>query len=134
MATILAHVKVKPGSEPRWEEIAKELYRRTHAEEQDVTRYEYWRGQAPGSYYVLLSFPSYNKFIVHQASDHHEDAAPGLGEVMESINLEWVDPIEGASPLAPTNAEALWDGANDLQKQYHGAYAPAIADWWSQYR
>ena len=49
MTTILAHLRVKPGREARFEEIARELHRGTHAHERGVLRYEYWRGQEPRS-------------------------------------------------------------------------------------
>ena len=60
MATILAHITVKPGMAARFEQIATELYRQTHEHESDVRRYEYWRGADENTYYTLLSFDSFN--------------------------------------------------------------------------
>ena len=97
MATILAHIKIKDGKEARFEELEGVLWRDTHANEQNVRRYEFWRGAEKGTYYGLLSFNSFNGFIEHQASPHHEDS--GLGEVIEGIRLEWVDPVPSASDL-----------------------------------
>jgi quinol monooxygenase YgiN len=99
MATILAHLTVKPGEEQRFEAIARHLYTATHDTETGVRRYEYWRGAEPRSYYTLLAFDDFVTFIGHQTSPHHESASPDLGAVLESIRLEWVDPLEGASPL-----------------------------------
>ena len=48
MATILAHIQVKPGMEARFEQIAADLYKGTHDHEKDVRRYEYWRGAEKG--------------------------------------------------------------------------------------
>ncbi len=132
MATILAHIKIKEGKEARFEELEGELWRDTHENETNVRRYEFWRGAEKGSYYGLLSFNSYNGFIEHQASPHHEDS--GLGEVIEGIQLEWIDPVPSASDLATTDTEPLFEGANDLQKQYHANFQPDVQDWWRALR
>ena len=97
-----------------------------------MRRYEFWRGAEKGSYYGLLSFNSYNGFIEHQASPHHEDS--GLGEVIEGIQLEWIDPVPTCSDLATTDTEPLFEGANDLQKEYHANFQPDVQDWWRALR
>ena len=130
MATILAHLKVKPGSEAQFEAIARELYRNTHALEADVLRYEYWRGAEPGTYYTLLSFRDFPGFIVHQTSDHHETASPQLGQVLAGIRLEWLDPVPEASPLPPTRAGGVPADADELSRTYAERYAAQIASWW----
>ncbi len=134
MATILAHITVKPGMAERFEAIARELYRATHEHETDVRRYEYWRGADENTYYTLLSFDTFPDFIVHQTSDHHETASPQLGEVLAGIRLEWVDPIAGASPLTPTNAEPLPADASEFMQRYAERFAAQIAAWWSPLR
>jgi quinol monooxygenase YgiN len=130
MATILAHITVKPGSEARFEEIAQRLHDATHANETQVHRYEYWRGEQPRTYYTLLSFDDHRAFIVHQTSDHHEEASPQLGQVCEKIRLEWVDPIQDSSPLPPTNRQDAPAGADELTLTYTDRYAAVVADWW----
>lgn len=130
MATILAHIKVRPGTEEQFESIAKVLHQATHARESNVRAYGYWRGAQPRSYYTLLSFPDFLGFMAHQTSDHHEAASPELGPLMESVRLEWVDPIQGASVLAPTNSQAVPDDADDLTRRYAVRFAAEIADWW----
>jgi quinol monooxygenase YgiN len=134
MATILAHLRVKPGAEARFEAIARELHDHTHAHESGVRRYEYWRGAEERTYYALLAFDDVNTFIAHQTSDHHETAAPLLGDVLEALRLEWVDPITGASPLAPTRAQQPPVDADELFVRYHTRYAAQIADWWAPLR
>jgi len=81
VATILAHITVKPGAEARFEEISRDLYRASHAGEQGLLRYEYWRGSEPSTYYTLLAFTDFAAFIAHQTSEHHEAvvAPTGLG-------------------------------------------------------
>ena len=130
MATILAHLTIRPGGEERFEEIAKALHQSTHATEHGVRAYGYWRGAEPRHYYTLLSFTDFLTFIAHQTSEHHESASPALGSVFEAIKLEWVDPIQGASTLGPTNLQAAPDDADELTKRYAQRFAAQIADWW----
>lgn len=130
MATLLAHITVRRGSEARFERIARELSERTHAEEDGVLRYEYWRGAAERTYYTLLSFVDHRSFIEHQTSDHHETASPVIGEVVESIRLEWVDPMADASRLPPTATQSTPPGADELTTKYAETYAAQVADWW----
>ena len=130
MATLLAHITVRPGAERQFEDIARTLYDRTHATEHGVRRYEYWRGAEPRTYYSLLAFDDHQSFIVHQTSDHHEIASPALGQVIEHLRLEWVDPIANASPLPATDAQPAPLGAPDLVVNYTDRFAAAVAQWW----
>jgi quinol monooxygenase YgiN len=134
MATILAHLTVKPGREHLFEAIAAELYRATHASETRVRRYEYWRGEQPGTYYTLLSFVDEEGFLEHQTSDHHETAGPRLNDVIARIRLEWIDPMQSASPLNPTNRQPLKPKASALWSMYHERYAAKVQEWWSPMR
>jgi len=130
MATILAHITVKPDCEREFEAVAAELYVRSHELEPDLVRYEYWRGADERTYYTLLSFPDHQGFIEHQVSDHHEVASPQLGDLVEGIRLEWVDPIAASSPLTPTNSQDAPDGADELTQKYTERFAAEVADWW----
>ncbi len=130
MATILAHIKIKPGSEKKFEDIARALYEGTHKHEKNVKRYEYWKGAEPGLYYTLLSFDDYHGFLEHQSSDHHETAAAPLGDVIADIRLEWVNPLDGASPLSQTAMQDLPPGANDIVKRYFEMMPAEVQDWW----
>ncbi len=130
MATLLAHITVKAGAEERFEAVIRDLYARTHADEDAVARYEYWRGEERGTYYSLLSFVDHRAFIVHQTSDHHEVASPEIGALVASIRLEWVDPIAGASELPPTENQVPLDDADDLTVTYAQRFAARVADWW----
>jgi quinol monooxygenase YgiN len=131
VATILAHITVHPGAEQRFEELTCELWAVTHATEPDVRRYEYWRSAEPRTYYTLLAFADYHAFLAHQASDHHEAAGQELGLLIESLRLEWIDPVPGASALPATAAQPLPDDADDRVRLYAGLFAPEIARWWS---
>lgn len=134
MATLLAHIKIRPGQEARFEELQGWLYEQTHANEPACRRYEFFRGAEPGSYYGLLSFDDFRGFLVHQSSDYHEEFGSKFGGVVEDIKLEWVDPVGKASALAPTNAQDAPAGASDLMQEYARSYAPTIQDWWQALR
>jgi quinol monooxygenase YgiN len=130
MATLLAHLRVHPGREPEFEWVAAELWRQTHANESRVRRYEYWRGAQPSTYYTLESFDDFHGFLSHQASAHHEAAAPRLREMLADVRLEWVDPVGDASGLAATAMQPLRPGAHALEVAYHERYPAEVQDWW----
>lgn len=134
MATILAHIVVQPGAEARFEGIAQRLYRATHDQESGVRHYEYWRAAEPRTYYTLLAFDDFPTFIAHQTSTHHETAAPELGAVIESLRLEWVDPVPGACDLPPTERREVAADADDLTRAYSDRFAVQLADWWTPLR
>lgn len=134
MVTLLAHITVRSGSEAEFEILARTLYERTHATETGVQRYEYWRGAEPRTYYTLLAFDDHRAFIAHQTSDHHETASPELGRMIERIRLEWLDPVDGAAPLSPTEMQPAHEGSDELTVTYTARYAAIIADWWSPLR
>jgi quinol monooxygenase YgiN len=133
MATILAHIQVHPGRERDFEAIARDLHAATR-DEPGSRHYEYWRAAKPGLYYCLLAFEDFHAFLAHQTSDHHERASPALGELIERIRLEWVDPVAGASRLPPTRMQTLPDGADELTARYHELFAATLQDWWQPLR
>jgi quinol monooxygenase YgiN len=131
MATFLAHIRIHPGREAEFERIVAELYRQTHELETGVRRYEYWRAAEPSTYYALASFDSFDAFLVHQTSEHHEIAAPSLREVTASMHLEWLDPVPGAGDAVPSDASPLPEGASELATSYHARFAgDVVAGWW----
>lgn len=131
---MLAQITVREGREADFEDIARTLYAASHASEPGLRYYEYWRGSEPRTYYTLLAFDDHRAFIEHQTSDHHEEASPRFGDVMEAFRLEFVDPIAGASPLPPTEHQAAPDGADDLTVKYTDRFAAQVADWWADLR
>ena len=97
MATILAHIEIKPGTESQWESIMADMVSQTFAHEERVLRYEYFKGQSPLHYYCLLSFEDKWAFYLHQASDYHE--CHDFESVLANVELEYLDPVKGASDL-----------------------------------
>lgn len=134
MATILAHIRVKTGSEQAFERTVRELFERSHGTEPTLRRYEYWRAQEPGQYYCLLAFDDYCAFLNHQSSPHHESTTPELMGQIASLRLEWLDPVQGASPLPPTASQALPHDAAELVRRYAGMFPVDMAAWWKALR
>ena len=130
MSTILAHIVIRAGKEDEFEALASKLHAASHADEENLRAYGYWRAAEPRHYYTLLAFDDYLGFLEHQTSEHHESAGPSLRECIESMTLEFVDPIEGASKLAPSNPQAFPADAPPLMTRYASKIPAAVADWW----
>lgn len=130
MATILAHITIREGSERAFEKLAADLHKATHATEDNVRAYGYWRAAEPRHYYTLLAFTDYLSFIAHQTSDHHETWSTQITGCIEAMRLEWVDPIQGASTLPPTVSQDAPADADELTARYAKRFAAQIAAWW----
>ncbi|MBT5662318.1 MAG: hypothetical protein HOJ05_01300, partial [Alphaproteobacteria bacterium] len=84
MSSLLAHIKIVEGQEQKFEELSKELYKQSHANEDCIIRYEYYRGRERSSYYTLLVYPTYLDFLLkHQISEYHEAAGAQYDGVIE---------------------------------------------------
>jgi quinol monooxygenase YgiN len=132
MATLLCHIEINPGKEPEFEAVMKEMYRRTHAEEPNCIRYEYYRGAQPNTYYSLLSFTDRFSFLQHQISDYHEGY--DFAAMIKSLEMEWVDPVADASPLIQTESGEIPDTANETIQTAAQTYVINVQSWWQQYR
>lgn len=130
MTTLLAHIRIKPGKEERWEGIMRDMVTQTFATEKNVKRYEYWKGQEENVYYCLLSFADKWAFYDHQMSDHHE--GHDFADVLADIRLEFIDPVAGAGGgLAQTDDPPLPDGASEAHATAQQRFPIAIPGWWS---
>jgi quinol monooxygenase YgiN len=135
MSSLLAHVKVLEGQEKKFEKLQKELYNQSHKNEDCIIRYEHYRGRDKNSYYTLLVYPTYLDFLLkHQISKHHEETGAKFGGVIESLDLEWLDPIEDAAPVGITEMQKVPEDASDLAKEYGDSHAAEIQDWWLKLR
>ena len=110
----------------------KEMYRRTHAEEPNCVRYEYFRGARPNMYYSLLSFTDRLAFLAHQASDYHEGY--DFASMIKNLEMEWVDPVTGASTLIPTESGELPESASEAICAAAEIYQIEVQPWWQQHR
>lgn len=130
MSTLLAKIQIHPGKEAEFEDLMAYMYEQTHSTEAGVLRYEYWRGREVGFYYCLLSFPDSNAFWRHQDSDHHEGEMQRFADCIAELDLEVVDPVQGASPLPATVAGELAPDASASLIQQSELYPITVQDWW----
>lgn len=129
MATLLAHIRIEPGKAEKFEAIMADMVTQTFATEDDVLRYEYWKGQEENFYYCLLSFKDKMAFYHHQMSDHHE--GHDFADVLADIRLEYVDPVQGAGGGLPQTLDpALPADASDAMKTAQEHFPLTIAAWW----
>ena len=130
MTTLLAHIRIKPGKEAKWEAIMHDMVAQTFATEDGVVRYEYWKGQEPNAYCCLLSFADKWAFYAHQMSEHHE--GHDFADVFAGIELEYIDPVKGAGgDLASTLDPPLPDDASEAMRTAQTRFPLAIPAWWS---
>ena len=134
MATLLAHIRVHPEREAEFEEVAREIHARTHANEPGCRRYEYWRGERPQQYYCLLAFDDYHAFLQHQTSEHHEASTPRFGDLIADMRLEWLDPVDGASGLARSDPQPVADGADEAIRRAARWFGVEKQAWWQPLR
>ncbi len=120
--------------EASFEANSRELYAASHANEPGLLRYEYWRGHEPRTYYTLLAFKDHAAFLTHQASDHHRLLTADLGEMVEDVQLEFVDPIDGASPLPAADTTTVIETSSPLIEHYAARYPATIEPWWDAQR
>ena len=130
MTTLLAHIRIKPGKEAKWEAIIADMVAQTAATETGVLRYEYWKGQAENMYYCLLSFDDKWAFYRHQMSEHHE--GHDFADVLAGIELEYLDPVQGSGGGLPATLDApLPDDADQAMRTAQERFPLSIPAWWS---
>ncbi|WP_373490289.1 antibiotic biosynthesis monooxygenase family protein [Parasphingorhabdus sp.] len=130
MATLLAHIRIKPGKEAKFEAITADMVKQTLESETGVLRYEYWKGQEENFYYCLLSFEDKWAFYRHQMSDHHE--GHDFEDVIADIKLEYVDPVKGAGGGLPATADpALTAEMAEAMAIAQERFPLDIASWWT---
>ena len=134
MSSLLAKIQIHPGKEQEFEDVMAYMYRQTHETEEGVLRYEYWRGREPGFYYCLLSFRDALTFWRHQASDHHEGEMERFAACIAALDLETIDPVQGASPLPATIAGEDVPTESEFVQEMAKLYPIALAQWWKSLR
>lgn len=133
MSTLLAKAKLKPQFEDFFEDIARVVFQATHDNESAMVRYEYFRGTDDRTYYVLLSFENFEGFMEHQVADYHHNV--DFMDCFEEFRLEWVDPIEGVSPLVQSETQGtLDDSRDDRWNQYVENHSEVTPKWWLSQR
>lgn len=130
MVTLLSIHTVSPGREQDYETLQRRLWLLTHAREPGVVRYEHFRGTRERQYCSILAFRDLDAFLAHQVADYH-DAVDWDG-LFEDLQLQWLDPLPGASDLAPTVIPPLAADVDALRRRYAGMLPPARPAWWGR--
>lgn len=130
MATMLAHMTVRPGKQEEWEAVMRALTLETFRREAGVIRYEFWKGEAERSYYGLLAFKDKFAYYEHQMSAAFQQV--DLEDLLEELRVEHVGPVEGAGGgLPPTNDPPLPEDAGEALRDVQARYPLRIPEWWS---
>lgn len=134
MATLFVKMKIKEGKEAAFEDVTRALGEKT-AEEAGCQLYAYYRAPEPRMYYCLLVFDSYEDFLIHQTSDHHETLiTPRFEELFEDFEAEWLDAIQDASVGPLTEHQEPDDSATERTKFYATAMPAVVQKWWLSLR
>jgi quinol monooxygenase YgiN len=134
MATMIAHITIHEGREAEFEAVTRQLFAASHRDEPRLLAYGFWRAAEPRRYYSILAFEDYVAFMEHQISPHHEEPGPTLRDCIQSINVEFCDPVQGSSTLRPSNPQELPADASPLMREYARRFPVNVPDWWRQLR
>ncbi|MEE4206942.1 MAG: antibiotic biosynthesis monooxygenase [Erythrobacter sp.] len=130
MATLLAHMRVKPGKEVEWEALMRLLTLQTFRTEGGVIRYEFWKGEAERQYYCLLAFKDKLAYCEHQMSETFRGA--DFSGLLEELRVEYLGPVEGAGGgLPPTRNPPLPEDASEALREVEALFPMRIPEWWT---
>jgi quinol monooxygenase YgiN len=133
MITLLVHIQVHPERAARFEEILRDMVTQTKSREPACLAYEYYRGEAPFSYYCRLAFASKIAFYEHQNSEYHEGYLAEFAACFASVRLEYLDPVgSGGSMLGATEDTKLPPDADAALVEAERKYPIAVQDWWEK--
>lgn len=96
MMTFIARMQVKPGKETQFEDLARQLTAKVHAEEPGCKAYEFFR--LPGTergYAVFESFVDEAAEEAHRDTPHFHQLAPPLIECLDGEYVrEFLDHLD----------------------------------------
>ena len=100
MSSLLAHIKIAEGYEQKFEDVSRELYKKSYENEDCIIRYEYYRGREKIHIILFLFIPHILIFFLSTRLVSITNKQRGnYGDIIESIDLEWLDGIENANQL-----------------------------------
>lgn len=82
MLAVVAQIKVKPGSESQFEELAKQLADASRQEE-GCLEYDLWRVEETGQYAFLERYKDTAAVEAHRKSDHFRQIGRAMGAFMD---------------------------------------------------
>jgi quinol monooxygenase YgiN len=134
MSTMIAHIVINEGKEAEFEAVTRGLFTASHRDEPRLLAYGFWRAAEPRHYYGILAFEDYVAFMEHQISPHHENPAATLRDCIQSINVEFCDPVQGSSKMRPSNPQELPADAPQIMREYAKRFPVNVPDWWKRLR
>ena len=95
MLGVVATIKVKPGMEKEFEQVAKELVAKVNANEPGCKLYALHLGEAPHTYVFMERYLDQAAVDANRATDHFKSLGRKMGEFMdgrpEVLRLREVD-------------------------------------------
>ena len=83
MIGIVAMLRIRPGMEPQFEAVAKELVAKVNANEPGCKLYALHHGEAPLTYVFLERYADQAAVDAHRASDYFKTLGRKMGEFMD---------------------------------------------------
>lgn len=83
MLAVVATIKVKPGMESQFENVAKQLVEKVNANEPGCKLYQLHKGDAPSTYVFLERYVDEEATKAHRASDHFRSLGKEMGAFMD---------------------------------------------------
>ena len=83
MLGIVATIKVKPGMEPQFEAVAKELVAKVNANEPGCRLYALHRGEAPQTYVFMERYADQAAVNAHRGTEYFKALGRKMGEYMD---------------------------------------------------
>jgi quinol monooxygenase YgiN len=83
MLGVVATLKIKPGREPEFEAVAKELVAKVNAHEPGCKLYALHVGEAPHTYVFLERYVDQAAVDAHRATEYFKALGRKMGEFMD---------------------------------------------------
>jgi quinol monooxygenase YgiN len=83
MLGVVATIKVKPGMEPQFEAVARELVAKVNANEPGCRLYVLHRAEAPQTYVFMERYADQAAVEAHRATDYFKALGRKMGEFMD---------------------------------------------------
>ena len=83
MIGIVATIKVKPGMETEFEQVAKELVAKVNSSEPGCTLYALHHGEAPQTYVFMERYADQAAVDAHRGTEHFKALGRKMGEYMD---------------------------------------------------
>ncbi|HEX7928714.1 MAG TPA: putative quinol monooxygenase [bacterium] len=83
MLAVVATIKVKPGMEQQFENVAKQLVAKVNANEPGCKLYQLHKGDVPSTYVFMERYVDDEAVKAHRASDHFRSLGKEMGAFMD---------------------------------------------------